>query len=104
MMVAGFLADDIEYNPWISPSQALVGIYQSNDQTLELRADGTYTATGFAEMKSGQWSNFDWNLHLSNCRLSEPRVITRNGHLCIAPYYHGVDPPIGPLLEKRHDP
>lgn len=104
LLVASLVTDDIEYDPWISSSEKLVGVYQGNGQTLTLRADGTYSATGFTELKSGIWSNYDWYLHLSNCQLIEPRVITRNGILCIAPYYRDEDGPPGPLLEKQSDP
>lgn len=42
LLVASLVTDDIEYDPWISSSEKLVGVYQGNDQTLTLRADGTY--------------------------------------------------------------
>ena len=103
MLLAGAIEGDLEYNPWISSSQKLVGIYQANDQAITLLADGTYTSTGFAEIKSGTWSNYDWNLHLSDSRLAEPRIITRNGVLCIAPFYRGVDYSPGILLIKQSD-
>lgn len=101
MIVAGVMADDIEHNPWISSSEQLVGTYSKDNRTLVLRSDGTYSTTGFAEMTAGTWTNYDWNLTLSNSGLKEPRVVTCNGILNIAPFYNGVDGPIGVLLKKQ---
>jgi hypothetical protein len=96
--------DDIEVNPSIGSSKQLIGTYSGGSHKIILSADGTYSSTGIAELTSGIWSNRDWNLTLSNSRLREPRIITRNNVLCIAPFYNGVDSPIGTLLMKEREP
>ncbi|WP_449067060.1 hypothetical protein [Prosthecobacter sp.] len=103
MVVAGIIEGDVEYNPSIKSKEQLAGTYARGRQSLTLKLDGTYTATGFVEMAAGSWSHFDWNLTLSNARLEQPRVVTRNGVLCIAPFYAGVDDPPGILLKKEDD-
>lgn len=91
----------IEYNPVIESSAELVGDYEGGGFALTLNADGTFVASGFSGGSSGHWSNFDWNLSLSGLGLSQPRVIARNGRLCIAPFYAGVDADHGVLLKKQ---
>ncbi len=92
-----------DLNPSIGSREKLIGIYSNGDQRLKLNADGTFEARGLFPTTSGTWSNYDWNLTLSNTGLAEPRVITRNGRLCIAPFYAGVDAPMGPILKKESD-
>lgn len=95
------LRGDIEYNPMIRSSAELVGEYVGGIYLLKLHSDGTYTATGFQSGESGEWSNFDFNLTLTGLQLSQPRIITRNGTICIAPFYAGVDLHHGVLLKKQ---
>lgn len=91
----------IDCNPAIESSGSLVGDYAGGGYTLTLKADGTFVASGFRGGGNGNWSRFDWNLTLSGTGLSKPRVIARNGRLCIAPFYAGPDADHGVLLEKR---
>jgi hypothetical protein len=101
LVVAEIRHGSIEYNPVITSSRELVGDYEGGGYALTLKADGTFVASGFSGGSSGHWSNFDWNLSLYGLRLSKPRVITRNGRLCIAPFYAGVDADHGVLLKKQ---
>ena len=103
MIVSMVIEDDVELNPVIGSKEQLVGTYSSGDQSLKLMADGTFVASGLPQITSGTWSNYDWNLSLSNTDLKQPRVVTRNGLLCIAPFYAGVDEPIGILLKKESE-
>lgn len=103
LLVSRIREGAIDYNPMIRSSEELVGNYVGDDYSLELRPDGTFVASGFGDAKTGTWSNFDWNLTLSGLDLSEPRVITRNGKLCIAPFYAGVDAHHGVLLKKHSE-
>jgi hypothetical protein len=101
MVIYAINRGQIEYNPMIRSYTELIGDYEGNGYSLRLNADGTFTATGFSGGDSGEWSNFDFNLTLSGLGLSQPRVITRNGRLCIAPFYRGVDSHHGILLKKQ---
>jgi len=101
LVVAEIRHGSIEYNPVIKSSRELVGDYEGGGYALTLKADGTFVASGFSGGSSGHWGNFDWNLSLYGLGLSKPRVITRNGRLCIAPFYAGVDADHGVLLEKQ---
>jgi hypothetical protein len=101
LIVAAIREGSTEYNPVIKSSRELVGDYEGGGYALTLKADGTFVASGFSGGSSGRWSNFDWNLSLSGLGLSKPRVITRNGRLCIAPFYAGVDADHGVLLKKQ---
>jgi hypothetical protein len=92
-----------ELNPWIESREQLIGVYSNGDQSLKLNADGTFEARGLFPVTSGTWSNDDWNLTLSNTDLKEPRIITRNGRLCIAPFCGGVDEPMGLILKKESE-
>ena len=103
MIIAGVIEGDIELNPWIESREQLIGVYSNGDQSLKLNADGTFEARNLFPTTSGKWSNYDWNLTLSNTGLAEPRIITRNGRLCIAPFCAGVDEPMGLLLKKESD-
>jgi hypothetical protein len=101
LVVSAIREGAIEYNPVIKSSDELIGDYAGGDYSLTLKADGTFVASGFSGGSTGNWSNFDWNLSLSGLGLSEPRVITRNGRLCIAPFYAGPDADHGVLLKKQ---
>jgi hypothetical protein len=101
IMIAAINRGQIEYNPMIRSSTELIGDYEGKGYSLRLNADGTFIATGFSGGDRGEWSNFDFNLTLSGLGLSRPRVITRNGRLCIAPFYAGVDSHHGVLLKKQ---
>jgi hypothetical protein len=103
VITSAVLADDIELNPRIKSTEQLVGIYTYGAHSIALYPDGTYAAIGFTELAAGTWTHHDWNLTLSHSMLAEPRIVTRNGILCIAPHYAGVDPPMGILLEKVTD-
>jgi 4-amino-4-deoxy-L-arabinose transferase-like glycosyltransferase len=92
-----------ELNPQIESREQLIGLYSNGDQSLKLNADGTFEARGLFSLTSGTWSNRDWSLTLSNTGLAKPRIITRNGRFCIAPFYDGVDAPIGLILKKESD-
>lgn len=101
MIIAGVIEGDIELNPWIESREQLIGVYSNGDQSLKLNADGTFEAHNLLPTTSGTWSNRDWSLTLSNTGLANPRIITRNGCLCVAPFYDGVDAPTGLLLKKE---
>lgn len=103
-IVSGMKEGDIELNPVIESKEQLVGTYSNGNQSLSLNADETFVAKGLPLITSGTWSHYDWNLTLSNTRLRQPRIVTRNGVLCIAPSYAGVDEPIGILLKKETQP
>lgn len=90
-----------ELNPWIESREQLIGVYSNGDQSLKLNADGSFEARGLFPTTSGTWSNDDWSLTLSNSGLNQPRIITINGRLCIAPYYAGVDADTGLILKKE---
>jgi|GEM_PF-2339375 len=92
---------NIEYNPWIESTDQLFGVYSNGDRILKLHCDGTYSSSGIKEITSGKWSHYDWNLTLTNTQLETPRIITRNGVLCVAPFYDGPDGPDGILLIKQ---
>ncbi len=100
-LVAGVMEDDIEVNPVISSAGELVGTYSNGGQAITLNADGSYVAKGLPGPLSGTWTHNDWNLSLWNPSLKSPRIVTRNGVLCIAPFYAGVDDPMGVLLKKE---
>jgi hypothetical protein len=100
MIVAGLAADDIDVNPQIESSHQLAGAYSFGSQSLTLKSDGTFTSTGLFSDPSGTWTLGSFTLSLSGTAIS-PRVVTCNGDICIAPYYHDVDGPIG-LLLRRH--
>lgn len=100
ILISAIQRGQIEYNPMIRSPYELVGNYEGGGYSLRLNADGTFHATGFEGGDAGEWSHVDFNLTLSGLGLSQPRVITRNGKLCIAPFYDGVDAPHGALLKK----
>lgn len=101
IIVAGVIEGNIDVNPMISSKEQLIGTYRSGAHSLKLNADGTFVASGLPLITSGTWSNDDWNITLSNTSLEHPRIVTRNGLLCIAPFYSGVDGPMGILLRKE---
>ena len=103
LLYSFIFGDEIEYNPHIHSPEHLVGTYRNNDHVIVLNQDRTYSAFGVSGLRSGTWSSEDWNLTLTNSTLKEPRVITRNSVLCIAPYYDGVDAPPGELLAKTEE-
>ena len=103
MIIEGVIEGDIELNPWIESREELTGVYSNGDKSLKLNADGTFEARNLFPTTSGKWSNYDWNLTLSYTGLAKPRIITRNGRLCIAPFYAGVDAPMGLLLKKESE-
>ncbi len=90
-----------DLNPRIESREQLIGVYSNEDQSLKLNADGTFEAKGLFPTTSGTWSNRDWSLTLNNTGLAEPRIITINGRLCIAPFYAGVDADTGLILKKE---
>jgi len=102
-IVASVIEGNIELNPDFGAREQLIGIYSNGDQSLTLNEDGTFVATGISPVTSGTWRNYDWNLTLSNTGLQNARIVTRNGHLCIAPFYGGVDGSTGILLKKENE-
>ncbi len=103
MIIEGVIEGAIELNPWIESREQLIGVYSNGEQSLKLNADGTFEAHNLLPTTSGTWSNRNWSLTLSNTGLAKPRIITRNGCLCIAPFYDGVDAPTGLLLKKESE-
>lgn len=103
MIIEGVIEGDIELNPSIESRDQLIGVYSNGDQSLKLNTDGTFEAHGLFPTTSGTWSNRNWSLTLSYTGLEKPRIITRNGRLCIAPFYAGVDEPMGLLLKKESE-
>lgn len=95
-----FYFSSYEFNPFFETTD-LVGSYEKGRYALELRADGTYTASGFKGRPSGEWTHHDFNLFFSGLELDRPRVIRRGGTLCIAPFYAGVDAHHGVLLRPE---
>ena len=100
MLAIGTAQDDIELNPHIASAQQLFGTYSDDIHSITLSSDGTYVAAGVPPFTTGTWSHHDWNLTLSNASAENPRLVTCNGFLCIAPYYRDVDSPVGLLLKK----
>jgi len=102
-MALSIITGDIEYNPTIATKEELIGVYTKGEYSITLSSDGSYTAKGFGGKLSGAWINLDWNLTLSDSPLERPRIVTRNGIFCIAPFYSGADETIGILLEKQSE-
>ena len=92
-----------DVNPLIRSREELIGVYSKGDQSLKLNEDGTFEARGLFPTTSGRWSNRDFNLTLSNTALAEPRIITVNGHLCIAPFYFEIAEETGLILKKESE-
>ena len=93
-------APDIEINPHIKSTDEVYGVYSHGTSVLNLNNDGTYSASGISGITSGTWSHYDWNLTLSNTQLEQPRIITRDGVLCVAPFFRS-EGPNGILLIKQ---
>lgn len=91
----------VDLNPHIGSRTELIGIYSNGEKSLKLNADGTFEASGLFPTTAGTWTHSDWSLFLSNTGLVEPRIITINGRLCIAPFYGGVDADMGLILKKE---
>jgi hypothetical protein len=103
LVLRGIFLGGEDINPHIQSREQLVGLYSHENQSLRLKADGTFEARGLFEKLSGNWSHRDWNLTLSGTGLVKSRIITHNGRLCIAPFYGGVDATRGVVLEKQDD-
>jgi len=101
VMVSALIVDSIDYNPTIRTSEQLIGHYSNGQRSISLNPDGTYVASGFDHVTSGRWRNYDWNLTLTDSPFEKPRIITRNGKWCIAPFYAGPDDTMGILLERN---
>ena len=97
----GILNANTEYNPSNASVQQIAGHYSNGDALLILRADGTYSSRNFADLGSGTWSHFDWNLTFSDSSLEQPRWIIRRGRPAILPYYSGADGSDGLALIKQ---
>jgi hypothetical protein len=103
LLVSGLFADSIDENPHVQSKEQLFGTYSSDHFRLTLNSDGTFTASGLASASQGTWHHRGFHFTLDDTGL-EPRLISCNGLICIAPFYNVNGGDIGVLLKRIEAP
>ena len=93
LILSAVLTPNIDnWNPLITSDERTWGLWERDDDTVELKADSTFTATLSGVSKNGTWKRDDFNLHLSPSTGSERymRFVEHEGELLLL-----LDPPKG---------